>query len=648
MTQVKQEFKAEVKQILDLVIHSLYSHKEVFLRELISNASDAVDRARYESLTNPDIHENDGDWLIRIRADKTNNTLTVSDNGIGMDRDEIVEALGTIARSGTREYLMALKNKDVKDNPELIGQFGVGFYSSFMVADKITVISRRAGKKGEKAVKWESTGDGSYTIDDADRKGKGTDVILHLREDEKRYLDEWVIRDTVKKYSDFIEHPVVMEVERRKPSELDKSQMVTLKEDETLNSRKAPWLRDKSEITPEEYKEFYKHISHDFQEPIKTIHYKAEGTSEFAALLYIPSRAPFNIFYKDYKVGPALYVKRVQIMENCEELIPQYLRFVRGVVDSSDLPLNVSREMLQQNKQVETIRNSLTKKVLDALADLKKDDSEAYLKFYKEFGRVMKEGVYVDHARSEAIADLLLFPSTKSKNGTLRTFEEYVADMKEGQEEIYFITSASLEEALKSPHLEAFAEKDYEVLVMVDDVDDIIMTGFEYKQKKLKSVTRGDVKLKTEEAAEHEKAQKEHSKILDLMKEQLKEYVKDVRLSARLKDSPCCLVSDEGDLDPYTEKMFKAMGQNVPETKRILEINGKHRLLSVMERLFEKDQNSRQLKLYIDLIYDEALLLEGSKPVDPVEFARNVAELMVEQGEDSLVSPLSDTPTSGR
>jgi molecular chaperone HtpG len=636
MTQETQEFKAEVKQILDLVIHSLYSHKEVFLRELISNASDAIDRARYESLTNTDIHEDDGDWHIRITADKKNNTLTVSDNGIGMNRKEIIEALGTIARSGTREYLMALKNKDVKDNPELIGQFGVGFYSSFMVADKITVVSKRAGQRDENAVKWESRGDGSYTIDDADRKGKGTDITLHLRDDEKTYLDEWVIRDTVKKYSDFIEHPIIMEVERRKQSEIDKSQMVTLKEDETLNSRKAPWLRDKSEITPEEYKEFYKHISRDFLEPIKTIHYRAEGTSEFAALLYIPSRAPSNIFFKDYKVGPALYVKRVQIMEHCEELVPMYLRFVRGVVDSTDLPLNVSREILQQNKQVETIRNNVTKKVLDALAELKRDDPEAYLKFYKEFGRVLKEGAYLDHARAETIADLLLFSSTKSRDGILRTFEDYVADMKEGQEEIYFITGASLEEALKSPHLEAFAEKDYEVLVMLDDVDDIIMTGFEYKEKKLKSVTRGDVKLKTDEAAEHEKAQKEHARILDLMKEQLKDHVKDVRMSARLKDSLCCLVSDEGDLDPYTEKMFKAMGQNVPENKRILEINGAHRLLSVMERLFEKDQKSPQLKLYIDLVYDEALLLEGSKPRDPVEFARNVAELMVEQGEDSL------------
>lgn len=636
MTQETQEFKAEVKQILDLVIHSLYSHKEVFLRELISNASDAIDRAKYESLTNAEIHEDDGDWHIRITTDKKNNTLTISDNGIGMNRKEIVEALGTIARSGTREYLMALKNKDIKDNPELIGQFGVGFYSSFMVADRITVISKRAGEKDGNAVRWESTGDGSFTIDEADKKGKGTDITLHLREEEKGYLDEWVIRDTVKKYSDFIEHPIVMEVERRKPSEIDKSQMVTLREDETLNSRKAPWLRDRSEISEEEYKEFYKHISHDFLEPIKTIHYKAEGTSEFAALLYVPSRAPSNIFFKDYKVGPALYVRRVQIMEHCEDLIPTYLRFLRGVVDSSDLPLNVSREILQQNKQMETIRNSITKKVLDALAELKRDDAHAYLSFYKEFGRIVKEGVYVDHARAETIADLLLFPSTKSKDGAMRTFEEYVADMKEGQEEIYFITGSSLEEALKSPHLEAFADKDYEVLVMLDEIDDIVMTGFAYKEKKLKSVTRGEIKLETDEAAKHEKAQKEYAQILDLMREQLKDYVKDVRMSARLKDSPCCLVSDEGDLDPQAAQFLKAMGQPVPENKRVLEINGSHRLLKVIEKLFEKDRKNAQLERYINLLYDEALLLEGSKPRDPVEFARMVTDLMVEQGEGAL------------
>jgi molecular chaperone HtpG len=636
MTQETQEFKAEVKQILDLVIHSLYSHKEVFLRELISNASDAIDRAKYESLTNPEIHEDDGDWHIRITADKAANTLTISDNGIGMNRDEIIEALGTIARSGTREYLTALKNKDVKDNPELIGQFGVGFYSSFMVADKISVISKRAGQKDGKAVKWESTGDGSYTVDDAHRKGKGTDIILHLREEEKSYLDEWVIRDTVKKYSDFIEHPIIMEVERRKPSELDKSQMVTLKEDETLNSRKALWLRDKSEISEDEYKEFYKHISHDFLEPVKTIHYKAEGTSEFATLLYIPSRAPSNILFKDYKMGLALYVKRVQIMEHCEDLIPAYLRFVRGVVDSSDLPLNVSREMLQQNKQMETIRNSITKKVLDGLAELKEEDLGTYLKFYKEFGRIVKEGIYVDHARAETIAELLLFPSTKSKEGSLRSLDEYVNDMKEGQEEIYFVTGTSLEEALKSPHLEAFSDKDYEVLVMLDEIDDLVMTGFTYKEKKLKSVTRGEMKLKDEEVAEHEKTQKEYAQLLDLIKEQLKDHVKDVRMSARLKDSPCCLVSDEGDLDPQTAQWLKAMGQPVPESKRVLEINGSHRLLKVIEGLFEKDKGSARLKSYIALLYDEALLLEGSKPRDPVELAHTIANLMMEQGEGTL------------
>ncbi len=456
-----REFKTEIKQLLDLMIHSLYSHKEVFLRELISNASDAIDRARYESLTNAAVQESDKEWTIRIAADKEKGTLTVSDNGIGMTKEDAVEALGTIARSGTREFLQALRGKDVKDNPELIGQFGVGFYSSFMVADRITVFSRKAGSGGTAGVRWESTGDGSFTFEEVEKKGKGTDVILHLREDEKEYLEEWEIRDVVHRYSDFIEHPVVMEVERERPSELDKSKTVKLKEDVTLNSQKAVWLRDKSEIAPEDYNQFYKHISHDTEDPLKVIHYRAEGTSEFTGLLYIPSRPPFDIFWKDYKMGPMLYVKRVRIMEHCEELLPPNLRFVRGVVDSADLPLNISREMLQNNRQVEIIKGSITKKVLDTLAEMKKDEPEKYLAFYKQFGAVLKEGLYYDFARREAMADLLLFASTKAGIEAPRTLQEYVDGMKEGQESIYYMPATSFEEAVKSPYLEAFRAKDY-------------------------------------------------------------------------------------------------------------------------------------------------------------------------------------------
>ena len=629
MTVETREFKTEIKQLLDLMIHSLYSHKEVFLRELISNASDAIDRARYESLTNADIQENDKEWTIRITRDVEKGTLTVSDNGIGMTKDEAIEALGTIARSGTKEFLQALRDKDIKNNPELIGQFGVGFYSSFMVADRITVLSRKAGSKDHTGVKWESTGDGAFTVEDIEKKGKGTDVVLHLREDEKQYLEEWEIRDVVHRYSDFIEHPVVMEVEREKQSELDKSKTVKLREDVTLNSRKAVWLRDKSEITPEEYTQFYEHISHDPEGPLKVIHYRAEGTSEFTALLYIPKKLSSDIFHKDYKIGPMLYVKRVKIMEHCEELIPLYLRFVKGVVDSSDLPLNVSREILQNNRQVEVIRNNIIKKVLETLGELKEDEYVEYLSFYKQSGAVLKEGLYYDFTRKETIADLLLFASTKAEDGKLRSLRQYVDDMKEGQEHIYYMPAPSFEEAVKSPYLEAFRAKDFEVLIMLDEVDDLVMTGFAYKEKQLKSIIAGDVDLDKSGKAEREKAHVKYRNLIDLIKEELKDQVKDVRLSGRLLDSMCLLVADEGGLNPQMEKILKAMGQNVPESKKILEINPDHALFAAMNDLFERDKSSPVLKEYIALLYDQALLLEGSRPKDPAAFAKSVARLMV-------------------
>lgn len=626
----KLEFKTEVKQLLDLMIHSLYSHKEVFLRELISNASDAIDKARYESLTNSDFLENEAEWKIRITADKAAGTLTISDNGIGMTADETVEHLGTIAHSGTKEFIQALQSKEVKDNPELIGQFGVGFYASFMVADKITVISRKAGQKDKKGTKWESSGDGSFTVEDIEKQTKGTDVILHLKAEEKKYLEEWELRSVVRKYSDFIEHPVVMEVEREKPSELDKGKTVKLKEDEVLNSRKAIWLKDKAEITPEEYNEFYKHISHDFSDPASVIHYKAEGTSEFTALVYLPSKAPLDILYKEYKIGPTLYVKRVQIMDHCEQLIPQYLRFVKGVIDSSDLPLNVSREILQNNKQVEIIKKNLTKKVLDTLGDLKKNEYDKYILFYKEFGRVLKEGIHFDFSRKEQIADLLLLKSSKTEGDAYTTLQSYVENMKEGQEEIYYITAASQGEAMKSPYIEAFMDKGYEVLVMLDEVDDIILGGLEYKGKKFKSVIKGDINLDKSEGPKKKEAEKKYGKLIDLIKDSLKDEVSDVRLSGRLKDSPCCLVAGEGDMDPQMEKIMKAMGQFVPPVKRTLEINPSHPVLEAMNTIFGKDGKSPVLQEYIALIYDQALLLEGSKPKDPAAFARSIAKLMTE------------------
>lgn len=633
MTRENLEFKTEVKQLLDLMIHSLYSHKEIFLRELISNASDAIDKARYESLTDSKVMENETEWKIRLTADKEAGTLMVSDNGAGMTKDEITAALGTIAHSGTKEFITALQSKEVKDNPELIGQFGVGFYSSFMVADKVTVISRRAGSGDNKGIKWESSADGFFTVEDVEKDRKGTDVILHLKEDGKKYLEEWEIRSVVRKYSDYIEHPVVMDVEKEKESEIKKGEKVKIKEEEILNSRKAIWLKDKSEISEEEYNEFYKHISHDFTNPAKHIHFRAEGTSEFSALLYIPSNMPFDIYYKDYKMGPTLYVRRVQIMDHCEELLPRYLRFVKGVVDSSDLPLNVSREILQSNRQVAIINKNVTKKVLDTLADMKKNDKDNYILFYNEFGRILKEGVHFDFSRKEAIADLLLYYTINKGPDLYVSLQEYVDNMKDGQEEIYYITGTSYDEAKSSPYLEAFKEKGYDVLVMLDEVDDFIATGLEFKGKKFKSAIKGDITLDKEVEKEKKEAGKKYKAIIDLIKDQLKDDIKDVRLSGRLKDTACCLVGDEGDMDPQMEKLLKSMGQNVPESKRVLEINPSHPIFEAMNRLFEKEQKSVVLEEYIKLLYDQALLLEGSKPKDPAAFANAVTRLMVKDVE---------------
>ncbi len=628
MSKENFEFKTEVKELLNLMIHSLYSHREIFLRELISNASDAIDKARYESLTNTDILENESDWKIKITPDKEAGTLTISDNGIGMDREQIISDLGTIAYSGTKDFVNLLKSKEVKDNPELIGQFGVGFYSSFMVSDHVTVITRKAAQGDKKGIKWESDADGSFTLEECEKEGKGTDVILKLKEDEKKYLEEWEIRSIVKKYSDYIEHPVVMEVEREKDSKIEEGKKIKEKEEEELNSKKAIWLKNKSDITDGEYNEFYKHISHDFSDPAKTIHYKAEGTSEFTALLYIPSKRPFDIFYKEYKIGPTLYVKRVQIMEHCEELLPVYLRFIRGVIDSSDLPLNVSREILQNNKQVEVIKNSVVKKALDTLGEMKKGEYDKYLEFYKEFGRVLKEGVHFDFTRRETIGELLLFQSTKAENDQYRSLEQYVDDMKEGQEEIFYITGASREEVINSPYLETFRDKDYEVLILTDEIDDIVMGTFEYKGKKLKSIIKGDIDLDKSKSEEKKESEKKYKKLIEVIKENLIDDVKEVRLSGRLKDSACCLVAAEGAMDPHLEKMLQSMGQEVPASSKILEINPDHPVIESMQDIYDKDKKNPLIGEYSRLLYDQALLLEGSKLKDPGQFTKSLLKLM--------------------
>ncbi len=631
MTVEKMEFKTEVKELLDLMIHSLYSHKEIFLRELISNASDAIDKARFESLTNKEILDRTGAWKIKVILGKATGTLTVSDNGIGMTHDEVIAELGTIAHSGTKDFLRALQDKALKDKPELIGQFGVGFYSSFMVADKVTVITRKATEKTNKAVKWESIADGSFIIEETEKDRAGTDVILHLKTEDKNYLDEWEIKSVIRKYSDYIEHPVVMDIEREKEDPLDKSKKIKVLEEEKMNAGKAIWLKDPSEVTTEEYNDFYKHISHDFGDPAKVIHYRTEGASEFTALLYLPAKAPYGILYKDYKIGPTLYVKRVQIMDHCEQLIPEYLRFVKGVVDSSDLPLNVSREILQSNKHVEIIKKSIIKKVLDTLADMKTNSFDAYAGFHKEFGRVLKEGIHFDFARKEQIADLLLFQSTKTEPGKYTTLEEYVKNMPIAQDEIYYIIGKPDENTLQSPYLEAFREKGYEVLIMTDEIDDFIMLDLrEYKGKKIKSAVKGDISLDKAGEADKERSKVKFEKLLALIKEQLKDEIKDVRLSGRLKDSACCLVAGEGGLDPQMEKLLKSMGQEVPIDKRILEINPGHQVFEAMNDLVAKGGQDQLLKEYIDLLYNQALLLEGSKVKEPAAFAKAMAKLMLE------------------
>ncbi|MBF0457670.1 MAG: molecular chaperone HtpG [Nitrospirae bacterium] len=617
------EFKTEINQLLNLMIHSLYSHKEIFLRELLSNASDAIDKARYESLVNSEALTDTGDWKIKITADKDAGTLTISDNGIGMTKEEVITELGTIAHSGTLDFMRALKEKG---DMNLIGQFGVGFYSSFMVADKVTVITKSV--KDGTSVKWESEAKGTFTVDDAEKQTRGTDVVLHIKDDDKKYLNHWEVSSIVKKYSDYIEYPIAMDVEREEDSALDKGKKVKLVKEETLNSQKAIWLKDKSEITEEQYNEFYKHVSHDFADPLSVIHFKAEGTSEFTALVYIPSQVPLDIFYEQFKIGPVLYVKRVQIMDHCEELVPRYLRFIKGVVDSSDLPLNVSREMLQNNPHVSVINKNLTKKVLDTLADLKQKDFEKYKKFYAELGKVLKEGVHFDFQRREAIADLLLFHSTKTGKEAFTTLDEYVRTMREGQEEIFYITGSSYEEALQSPHLEKFNDKGYEVLFMLDEIDDIIFGYFEYKGKKMKSVIKGSFDLdKKDETKKAEEGQR-YEKLLAQIKDRLKDDIKEVRLSGRLKQSPCCLVSDEGAIDPAMERMLRSMGKEVPKNLRILEINPGHPLIETLSTVIEKDSHSADDS--IDLLYEQALVLDGNKPKDPAVFARKISDLMLE------------------
>lgn len=637
-------FQTEAKHVLDMMIHSVYSHKEIFLRELISNASDALDKIRFEALKNPEWSDLTQDLHIRLIPDPENKTLTVEDNGVGMNREEVIEYIGTIAKSGSQEFLRMLqeaKNQDMP--PELIGQFGVGFYSSFMVADKVSLVTRRVGE--EKAWKWESVGDGEFSLEEAEKDGPGTAITLHLKDaDEEDGLEdftkEWSIRETVRKYSDFVAYPIKMRVERTeverdeegKPKEgAEEKKVVT---DETLNSMKAIWTRPEKEVTDEEYTEFYKHISHDWSEPLKRISFRAEGRTEFRALLFIPGRAPFDLFMSDpMDRGIQLYIRRVFIMKDCKDLLPEYLRFVKGVVDAEDLSLNVSREILQQNRQIQMIRSNVVRKVLDAIKTMRDQDEEKFKTLWQEFGRVIKEGLFRDAKNREKILEFALFASTHDPN-ELTNLEEYINRMPEEQDAIYYLTGEDRAVVENSPHLEAFREKGYEVLLLTEPVDEVwLQSVFEYKGKPFKSVGKGQVELGSEEEKkEAEESRKEQEKayasLLEKMQKILDEHVKEVRLSNRLSQSPACLVTNEQDMPPQLEQLMRASGQEVPKTKRILELNPKHAILETLQKRFEKDPEDSHIADYADLLYGQALLAEGGKLPDTGGFSKRLTDLM--------------------
>ena len=643
MAKSKKQFKTEVQELLNLVIHSLYSNTDIFLRELISNASDAIDRLRFEALTDKALVDGDPAWKIKVQPDEDAKTLTISDNGIGMTREEVEKNIGTIARSGTRAFLEELKKANKKDSPELIGQFGVGFYSSFMVADKVTLITRKAGS--EKGTKWYSTGNGSYTIEDFERDERGTDIILHLTEDKKEYLEEWKIKQIVKQFSDFVEYPITMDVSREETPKDEKgepkegAEKITTIEEQTLNSMKALWMRPKKDIKEEDYNEFYKHISHDYTNPLKVIHYSAEGTTEFKALLYIPAKAPFDLFTREDYKGIHLYVKRVSIMDDCKELIPEYLRFIKGVVESSDLPLNISREILQQNTMVKKIKSNLTGKILNTLKELKEKKPEDFLTFYKEFGRVLKEGIHFDFSNKEKLQELLMFESSKSEPGQLISLKDYVNRMHTEQKEIYFVAGDNRETLSHSPHLEVFKSKDLEVLFMTDPIDEWVTQSLtEYNGKKLKPIDRGDVDLdfKEEKKESEEKKKKEVDKkfedLLKHVKEKLGDQIKEVKLSSRLTDSVSCLVADEFGMSAQMERMMKAMNKDSTPSPRILELNPTHPIMDIMLDLHKKNKKDEKLDDYIDLIYNLAVLAEAGSVKNPLRLNRLVSDLMVFQG----------------
>ena len=636
------EFEAETRQLLDLMIHSLYSHKEVFLRELISNASDAIDKLRFAGLTQPELLPG-GESCIQLIGDKDARTLTVADNGIGMTREETIDHLGTLAKSGSSEFLEKMKQSKGKlDVPELIGQFGVGFYSAFMVADEISVITRKAGES--KAVLWKSDGGGGYTLEDAERDEAGTSVILHLKEADAEdgledFSDEWVLRRTVKKYSDFVAYPIRLEM-LPAPEKSDDESEAPEPSNEPINSMKAIWLRPESEVSDEEYREFYKHISHDFREPLLHFSSRMEGTFEACSLIYIPSVAPFDLYHREMAHrGIQLYVRRVFIMDECRDLMPDYLRFVRGVVDAEDVSLNVSREMLQQDRQIQAIRKYLVKKVLDELNTLEKNDAEKYLSFWAEFGPVLKEGLLQWDEKRERILDLMLCRSTHHES-ELTSLADYVERMPEGQEEIYYLAGPSIDILVNSPHLEGFKAKGIEVLLFSDPVDEVWLAQMPpaFNEKQFKSAGQGEAKLdsdsdsdsKAEDDADRQKEEASFKDLIGALHDAVKEEVSEVRLSKRLTSSPACLVLEEGGLTPQLEAMLRQAGQDVPTVKPVLEINSGHPLLVKLQEIFEGDSKDERVASYAELLFRQAQLAEGGQLADPADFSRKLTDLMLE------------------
>ncbi len=638
-------FQAETTQLLDLMIHSLYTNKDVFLRELISNASDAIDRLRFESLTKSELLTDDDTLEIRLETDKQARTLAIHDTGIGMSRDELMTNIGTIAKSGTRALLDQIKQEGKTDElvGELIGRFGVGFYSAFMAADKVSLITRRAGE--ETATQWESSGDGQYTLTPGEKAQRGTSITLHLKAVDpdggiEDYTESWVLNRIVKRYSDFVAYPIKHKEEREEIERDDKGlpkpdgQTTIVVEDKTLNSMKPIWTRPQSEVTEEEYAEFYKHIAHAWEEPLKTMAFKAEGRFEFQGLIFIPAQAPFDLYFHAAEYGLQLYAQRVMIMEKCEDLLPRHLRFLKGVVDSADLPLNISRQRLQQDRHITQIRSWLIRRVLDTLAAMQKDDNETYLKFWEQFGRVLKEGIGSDFDNKDALVALTLFPSSNDPE-QLTTLQGYAERMQAEQTEIFYLTGDSRRMVENSPHLEAFKAKHYEVLYLLDPVDELVVQSLtEFDGKKLQSVGKGTVQLGNEEEKDQaEQALKEqaesHSRLLELIQQKLDEHVKEVRLSTRLTASPVCLVGAEHDYSPQLERLLRQNDVQGLKQRRIMELNPTHAILAKMQEQFDQDKEAPILGDYAQLLYGYGLLAEGSELHDPVTFTQLLGDLMV-------------------